>query len=398
MDLLSFFYPIYKILLPKDYSLLQSRRSTWNYSINTRGQLPNDCRSYVADIRQPELPCLTEIDKPPGYEDITFEPRILVPPACSESEPPPVGQNIQGFAVITEEDVRDSLLRDARGHCCYTKNTARGIKIREIAMCSTFQYTLETFTEKREIVWCYDPYYGEAFDSVKSGTAPGPWNIGLTPTEQFKDGAWQTEIPNTATVITCCVCEGGGKEKCISCEGSIQVDCTWCNGRGRRLDGNLCNHCNSEGKKKCTECCCTGQMQCGTCIGEGKLKCYIKLITTWTNHKDDFVHQEAPLPLELIRNIPGQVAFQEQKSRVWTIDNFPQRNVNQVSNDFVSKHSTAFPSERILQQRQEVRIVPIARVKYTWKDNFGEFFVYGFGNKIYFPEYPQSWFCGCVIV
>jgi hypothetical protein len=45
-----------------------------------------------------------------------------------------------------------------------------------------------------------------------------------------------------------------------------------------------------------------------------------------------------------------------------------------------------------------VRIIPVTEVNYRWKNKNGVFFVFGFENKAYAPQYPQKICCGCTIL
>lgn len=50
-------------------------------------------------------------------------------------------------------------------------------------------------------------------------------------------------------------------------------------------------------------------------------------------------------------------------------------------------------------QRHQVRIVPVAEVEYGFKGGPGKFWVYGYENKVYCPDYPHTccWGCCCVM-
>ncbi len=60
--------------------------------------------------------------------------------------------------------------------------------------------------------------------------------------------------------------------------------------------------------------------------------------------------ERSTLPSELIRDVQGQLAFEEENPRVWPVNHFPDAQINSASSALVRKHSTAFPTERILRQ------------------------------------------------
>ncbi|XP_067120458.1 protein SSUH2 homolog [Centruroides vittatus] len=346
---------------------------------------------------QPSAPPLDKIEKVPGYEGVTFATTTLPPPIYPDlPSVPPERQEIQKGAGLSVEEVREAAIDYVSQHCCYGKDTVENMAITNISMSSAFHYKLETFAEKRETKWAFDPYNGEILDTPMNGIAPGPWDIPLAPTREFSDSVQTMEVPHTASAMSCHVCVGACRERCPKCHGGCMELCTWCNGDGKRFD-DTCNHCNGSGRHRCNKCNGTGLVKCRTCSGKGSLKCYVKLTATWKNHVDDFIVEQTSLPDQLIRDVTGHVAFEEQQLRVWPINHF-QPSINDASNQLVQKHNQAFQMERILQQRHKVRIVPVAEVKYNWKDRSGQFFVYGFENKVYFPDYPQSCCWGCSIL
>ena len=52
----------------------------------------------------------------------------------------------------------------------------------------------------------------------------------------------------------------------------------------------------------------------------------------------------------------------------------------------------------ICLKRQQVCAIPVTTVNYNWKGNNGQFYVCGIENKVYAPDYPQQFCCGCDIL
>ena len=111
--------------------------------------------------------------------------------------------------------------------------------------------------------------------------------------------------------------------------------------------------------------------------------------------------EELDIPDELIRDVSGQVAFEEEHPKVFPVDAFKDEVIQMASAQLVASHAFKFPEEKILRQRHQVRVVPVTKVNYEWKGRSRSFFVYGYENKVHFPDnssYPQSCCCGCTII
>lgn len=361
------------------------------------------------ETEQASAPPLSSMEVIAGYENITFDSVPLPPPSYENSnlgQPSPERSDVASIPAMTEEQVRAALLDHVSEHCCYGSGPAKTMVIREVLMNSAFHYTLETFTEKRETAWAYEPYDGKHLDTAMNGPAPSPWDVLVSPSKHFVNEQIKLEIPHTAYAKMCHACIGNGRLRCSRCIGLGQMHCTWCNGSGhhhkthdhQHHHDNVCNHCLGRGQQRCFRCNGLGQVVCRVCSGYGQLKCYVQMTVTWTNHLEDHISDVTKLPKELVREVSGHVAFEELQSRVWPITHFPDRAINEASLRLVNFHTSAFPMEKTIQQRHRVRIVPIAEVHGTWNDSFTTFFVYGFENKIYFPDYPQQCCCGCTLL
>ena len=86
---------------------------------------------------------------------------------------------------------------------------------------------------------------------------------------------------------------------------------------------------------------------------------------------------------------------------MFPVDSFKDEVIQMASAQLVASHAFKFPVENILRQRHQVRVVPVTKVNYEWKGRSRSFFVYGYENKVHFPDnssYPQSCCCGCTII
>lgn len=103
---------------------------------------------------------------------------------------------------------------------------------------------------------------------------------------------------------------------------------------------------------------------------------------------------ETGLSDALIKQVTGNVAVDERGPRVYPLTNFPDNRVLEASRGLITKHSASFPMERILEQKHNVRLVPVAVVSYDYKKENGTFHVYGLEHKVCFPKYPARCCCG----
>ncbi|KAL4227078.1 hypothetical protein ACF0H5_015052 [Mactra antiquata] len=354
----------------------------------------------------PSAPPLEKMDTVPGYQDTGFAGAMLPPPSYEEAtRPPPQRDEISNLPRIGEEEARQALLAFVAENCCYGKSAAENLKFRDLLHSSAFHYTLETYGEGRCTSWTFTPYSGQPIDGPQNGQAPGPWDIQAQPTKLFEDQKVEVEVPHTASVKPCHNCMAMGRIRCHRCHGRGRVRCSSCSGRGHKTvyrngeyEQERCTWCHGDGRRRCMTCHGMGMITCVCCQGYCSLKCFIKLTITWTNHLQDHIVERTALPDHLVRNVQGQVAFQEQQFRVWPINHFPDAEINNASQSIVQQHASAFPSEKLLMQRHQVRIIPVLQALYKWKDTESDFYVYGFDRKVYAPNYPQQCCCGCSIL
>ncbi|KAK7089620.1 protein SSUH2 homolog [Littorina saxatilis] len=318
----------------------------------------------------------------------------------------PNRQQLNHAPIVTAEDARDALLSHVSQHSCYGDTTAKEMTIHDLKSSSTFHYILETFTETRSTAWVSKPYKGQPIDRPNNGPAINPLDIPVNTPVMFLPGKINLEVPHTAVMKSCHKCFGRGHEQCDRCHGKGGEWCKRCNGSGSETYEEFgerklrdCLSCSKTGRQKCSPCKDSGRTKCDVCCGCGSLKCFTKLTVVWRNHKNEHVVQKTPLPHGLAKTVMGQVAFKEQNPRVAPINHFPDQQVKKVSTTLINKHARDFPSEKILMQRQEVRMVPVTQVFCSWKDqDHSSFIVYGFEHKVYAPDYPQQCCCGCVIL
>ncbi|XP_055943699.1 protein SSUH2 homolog isoform X2 [Argiope bruennichi] len=398
-----------------------SRRSSYRRSVTPNRSLParaagsykrqTSCRvtpppDAVDDEPEPSAPPLELMDKVRGYESASFEAVAIPPPletSLKKSESETHRSPLPCIPHLTEKEAREALLKEVSTHFCYGKGAARDMAITEIKHSMAFHYTLETFTEKRTTCWAFEPYNGGPVDRPDSGEAPFPWDIPSSPPSYFTNHAIQLEVPYTASIKVCHVCGGPGRKRCSTCSGKGYEYCFHCHGDGTsslamRTATKDCLHCTGSGQRKCWKCGGEGMAVCKVCSGTGQIRCFIRLTIKWSNHMDDHVVERVSnLDDDKIRNVSGEIVCQEEETTVLPLTHFPDMTVSMASAQLLQNHASSFPEEKVLKQRHKVSIVPVTSVRYKWKNREGLFHIYGFEQRVYAPDYPQTCCCCCIL-
>ena len=325
-------------------------------------------------------PILQNLSFSPGYESLTSDAQALPPPSYFD---PTVlqGPERNAFEIpnILEEEVRSCLVNWATEECCYGTSAARDIVIKSIQMTYSYHYILETFTEKREVSRQFVPFDGVSpFDGAHNGPAPAVWDIPVIPRKDFSKHNVVAEVPHTSKIEICRGCSGLGRNPCENCGGV-----------GSTTSGAT--------RSRCSCCSGVGVVQCKACKTWGKLRYFNRLHVQWQNHTEDFVSDATELKASRIKSVQGIFAIDEVQSRAFPLEGFPDQRIANASRSILDKHGKEFPLEKILKQRQAVKVIPIAVVYYEYKDTEGHFYVYGneTDRQVYFENYPQSccWLC-----
>ena len=160
-----------------------------------------------------------------------------------------------------------------------------------------------------------------------------------------------------------------------------------------------CQHSkHGHGHQDCAKCHTKGKVNCATCDGQGQIRCYIQLSITWKVHTAEHIIEKLDLPRELIRDVSGQVAFEEEAPNIKPLTNVPDKDIKEASNKLVNNHTNSFSDQKIVCQRHQVRVVPTNRVTYEWKGKLHTYHVYGYENKVHMKKYPQSCCWGCQVM
>ncbi len=115
-------------------------------------------------------------------------------------------------------------------------------------------------------------------------------------------------------------------------------------------------------------------------------------------HTAEHITEKLDLPHELIRDVSGQVVFEEEKPLVEPLQRVPDQGIKDASIKLVAQHHNSLADQRIVAQRHQIRIVPVTQVTYEWKGRLHSFFVYGYENKVHLTKYPQDCCWGCQLL
>ncbi|PIK46611.1 hypothetical protein BSL78_16524 [Apostichopus japonicus] len=367
---------------------------------------PEDNEQAAPVYRAPPDP--TTFEAPSGYEKVGNENGGPLPPPSnpyySDGDQKPE-EKFVGVSSMEEAKVRDAILEFANRKCCYGTGAAKDMSFKKIDPSGALHYKLETFTEMRTTCWKHEPYYGGPIDGADRGPSPGVWDIQCEPNGLFDTHTKRLEIPHSSKVKECHGCYGRGYNRCHRCHGRGRVRCSSCHGNGRRMvhrDGGShyehCFRCGGDGKCRCNTCGGDGRVTCHTCSGRCSLRWYIQLTVQYTNNPEDYILENTDMPDELIRDVSGEVIFEQTLPYVWPISQYQVAEVNANSMRIVEKHKNSWPSCKTLQQRQVLRSVPVTEVKYDFKQKEGRFWVYGFEYEVYCPDYPHNCCWGCTIL
>ncbi|KAL5014504.1 hypothetical protein ScPMuIL_008774 [Solemya velum] len=298
--------------------------------------------------------------------DPNLDSIVAPPPAVYVDPVPLISPEYSDMAHLSEESCRDAIISFAQSMTCYGTGAAKEMYIQGTIGLTSFHYVLETFTETRSTGYVYTPYRGGPVDGPENGEPPKPWAILCGPDCNFENQTKLIEVPHTSYLTTCFNCEGRGWNTCGRCYGRGRVRCRSCHGNGRRAvfrDGHrhheTCHFCSGRGNRSFPECIFLSIIVFPKCLRH--IWC---LLTSQVSPMTDF-------------SVPE---------------------INQHSVQLVNDHNKSWPMSRKLQQRQQLRAVPVTECAYRWKDHNTRFWIYGDNKRVHAPDYPQQCCWGCQIL
>ncbi|XP_055945870.1 protein SSUH2 homolog isoform X2 [Argiope bruennichi] len=342
------------------------------------------------DIRRLSLPVIEYLKRPTLYSlrKIDDEPQ-----KCS----------LPNIPEITEKEIREALMTEVMSHWCYGKAPARELTIVDVKHSISFQYLLETFTERRATCEITEPYTGGPWEKDEDGDPPDIYDVPATPPEYFKSYVYHQELPCSTEVFDCEECDGEGSYECPTCFGQGWEFCVYCRGNKWNplyVDGGDfdCIKCDGSGERTCWDCNGDEDVDCKVCGGAGEMKTYTRLLVIWCNHVDDYIVEKgSALKGHRLRLATGINVCEEEDLTLMPLTHFPITAVSMASVELIKRHAKKYKDEKVLKQRHRVFIIPVATVRYQWKKHEGTFYVYGNERLVHFPDYPQKCCC-CTLI
>lgn len=396
------------------------RRSSANYtsasaagrrcSLSTFGASSRIRSTSKAFIPEEDLelcqPSVEDLPVVSGYENLSFEPYIVPPPSipvAREDEPEEANHSkpIKTISALSVENAHVLLIRYADSRCIYNKDAARDMRITSMEYQPRYKYTLESFTESREIAWCHEPYSGEPLDEFTSAQSiPAPWSIEIQSPKTFQTQTSSEIVPHTDVVMTCHACGGVGSKRCNACSAVGWERCSFCLGDGHKMSlqgqRERCFRCLGTGRKKCWKCGGDTIAVCRGCGGTGQIKCFITLTVNWSSHVDSLTIETPDASSKIdpkLEFAKGIVVFEEEMPMVNPAI-FPEsEEMHSLSSSRIEKHKELLETDKILLQRHSIRTIPVYYITYEWKQRTRCYFIYDLKNEVYAPEYPEQICC-----
>lgn len=158
-----------------------------------RGQVPD------ADVDEALTPAPSSLPPAPPasffspvlqYPNLTVERTIVLPPPANVSRPQATKRRaIPPPQPVSQDTARVALLDEVGNHCCWSTKAASQSAFTGIVASHAFAYTLQTFTESRQVAFDFQPYVaGTPVDGPANGPPPSAWDVPAMAPNKFKVG------------------------------------------------------------------------------------------------------------------------------------------------------------------------------------------------------------------
>ena len=98
------------------------------------------------------------------------------------------------------------------------------------------------------------------------------------------------------------------------------------------------------------KCNAKGRVACPPCDSYGQIRCYISLTITWKANTSEHIVEKSSLPEDLIRQVSGQVVYEEEGPRVAPLTHFADPTIQLASAQLVLNHNRQWSDQKILAQ------------------------------------------------
>ena len=304
---------------------------------------------------------------------------------------------------ITAEDMRQALAQLVKSKIFWGKGAVKSMEIVVSGIWNCYYCVWETFSEKRDSAWKTRPYKGGPIDGPENGPVPQPWDIPIVASRLFADETKKVRVPHTEYGQGCPKCFGRGHVQCRVCHGSGSQRCTWCSGSGVRIiggDRTQCSFCHGSGHDQCNSCHGRGMRQCKECDGHGQIVYYIEVTASFTNHIEYRIIDGDGLPDDLVDKAKSSILAKQEGYRILPPQDVFDPKIREACSTLFTNAENFINSgsERLLQERVTVKVIPMAKATGSWKGKSSEFWVYGNDKVAYAPRYNKEFYHGCSIL
>ena len=100
----------------------------------------------------------------------------------------------------------------------------------------------------------------------------------------------------------------------------------------------------------CLKCNAKGRVACPPCDSYGQIRCYISLTISWKANTSEHIVEKSSLPADLIRQVSGQVVYEEEGARIAPLLHFPDPTISLASAQLLLNHNRQWPDKKMLAQ------------------------------------------------
>ncbi|CAM6104299.1 unnamed protein product [Calypogeia fissa] len=315
---------------------------------------------------------------------------------------PDILSSVQG---LHEDEIRELIVDHVDHQCCWGRWPASKWNIKKVEDCNAFIGALESFIEEREVQSHVEPYSGQPYTTEEQGRPLGPWEVDMRddfPLLFILKKEARNIIPFSQSVDVCKTCSGKKEVSCPACKsgpvGSLQVaGCSVCRGRGliAHLDGSdtECGRCKGTGMQDCKQCSSRGSMKCNTCAGNGSLLFSQIVIVRWRTLINKIISASshaATVPDDVLHEASGIQLYCDQSHTCQPVQFPASYGLTKLSSDLFLTREAVPPTARLIVERHQLRLLPVARVVMSEGDRSFKFYVIGLDKEIYIKNYPAT--------
>lgn len=117
------------------------------------------------------------------------------------------------------------------------------------------------------------------------------------------------------------------------------------------------------------------------------MRYFLEVVCRWENTFDEHLHNDTKIPPKLLYKAKGYNIFEDSKENVFPVNYSSSFEISDASKKFINqiKENT---DQKILWQRQKIKVIPIASVHYQYENKIKTFWCYDHDLKVYASKLP----------